>query len=329
MFFCEHCKMTGHTMDRCFKLKGYPPDFKTNNQKKFANLVQGDGSFATDQGDNNKNDDDLVSATFTRGQYNKLLDFLDSSKEENHVNAAVSKEDNKSAVYFAGKLCLFSAFKHGWIIDSGATDHICYDLSLLNSYSAVQNGDNTITILDGSEVSISQIGKVTLEQNIVLKDVLYVPEFQFNLIYVHKLCRDLNCSVKFTSDSCIIQDHSLTRETVLGRQKSGLYHAGDKVQPIPYDDSSSSTSDVPDSSTSISNHTVTYASSETNNAKLWHLRLGHLPFKQIGYVLPEVKNKSLCDSICQICPKARQTRLSFSSSEIKTSAPFELIHVDI
>ena len=35
-FFCDHCKIHGHTDERCFKLNGYPPGFK---QKKLVVLT--------------------------------------------------------------------------------------------------------------------------------------------------------------------------------------------------------------------------------------------------------------------------------------------------
>ncbi|XP_021720004.1 uncharacterized protein LOC110687687 [Chenopodium quinoa] len=222
-FAADKRKFTDRPSFQCFKLKGYPPNFKANNQKKFANIVQGDGSFSADQFDDNNDGSDLTP------------------KDDSAMSStAASKEENKSAAYFAGKMCLFSAFKNGWIIDSGATDHICYDLYLFDSYSPLQHGDNTITISDGNEVVISQIGEVTLEQNIVLKN-----------------------------------DPSLAREIVLGRQKSGLYHVGDRLPPIPFEDLNFPTSEDLDSptSTSVSSHTVTYASAENNNAKLWHLRM--------------------------------------------------------
>ncbi|XP_074328424.1 uncharacterized protein LOC141666334 [Apium graveolens] len=37
-FFCDHCKMTGHTMQRCYKLHGYPPNGR--NDKRQAAVVQ-------------------------------------------------------------------------------------------------------------------------------------------------------------------------------------------------------------------------------------------------------------------------------------------------
>uniref|UniRef100_A0A803LNA8 Uncharacterized protein n=1 Tax=Chenopodium quinoa TaxID=63459 RepID=A0A803LNA8_CHEQI len=41
---CDYCKFPGHTIDKCYKLNGYPPHFGNNNKfkgKKVAALVQG------------------------------------------------------------------------------------------------------------------------------------------------------------------------------------------------------------------------------------------------------------------------------------------------
>lgn len=26
-YFCTHCKISGHSVDKCFKIHGYPPNF--------------------------------------------------------------------------------------------------------------------------------------------------------------------------------------------------------------------------------------------------------------------------------------------------------------
>lgn len=65
-----------------------------------------------------------------------------------------------------------------------------------------------------------------------------------------------------------------------------------------------------------------------SNVGLCHYRLGHIPFAQMKYI-DDVAHDSPFSDICQICPKARMHKHSFSISSIKTSKPFELIHVDI
>ncbi|XP_021726147.1 uncharacterized protein LOC110693298 [Chenopodium quinoa] len=189
--------MTGHLVDRCYKLHGFPSESKVNNgQKKFANMAHANNARKfVDNGD------DSVIATLSRDQYTQYMNFLESPKDAT-VAAITQEQNNFRAAYFA--------------------DHICRDLTLFDSYRALGSDEDTITIPDGRKVFIFHIVSVTVRQDIVLKDVLFAPDFQFNLIFVHKLCKDLPCIVKFTPDYCIIQGPTLTRELVLGNQKSGL-----------------------------------------------------------------------------------------------------------
>ena len=58
--------------------------------------------------------------------------------------------------------------------------------------------------------------------------------------------------------------------------------------------------------------------------------LGHLPFSKLSHVLPFFKNKpKYIDTICQICPASKQCRLPFPTSEIKSTKPFHLLHIDV
>ncbi|XP_059284755.1 uncharacterized protein LOC132038046 [Lycium ferocissimum] len=66
------------------------------------------------------------------------------------------------------------------------------------------------------------------------------------------------------------------------------------------------------------------------SASLWHRRLGHLPMNRISLV-PSLSisfdgNKNM---FCDACCKAKQTRLSFPTSMIKTEHAFDLIYCDI
>lgn len=57
--------------------------------------------------------------------------------------------------------------------------------------------------------------------------------------------------------------------------------------------------------------------SSLDEAKLWHVRMGHLPFSQMKYACPHLDVSSLNKKIfCTICPQARQTRLPFPMCSI-------------
>ena len=42
--FCYHCKILGHTMERCWKLHGYPPKYKSNSWKREPQVNKGNAN---------------------------------------------------------------------------------------------------------------------------------------------------------------------------------------------------------------------------------------------------------------------------------------------
>ena len=81
-----------------------------------------------------------------------------------------------------------------------------------------------------------------------------------------------------------------------------------------------------------SKHGYTFNCSNNHNVvSLWHNRMGHISLKKLPYmsVLKGFDfNKDDCISPCDICPQARQHRLTFPSSSISTTKPFDLVHID-
>ncbi|CAN0917715.1 Retrovirus-related Pol polyprotein from transposon RE2 [Linum grandiflorum] len=63
---------------------------------------------------------------------------------------------------------------------------------------------------------------------------------------------------------------------------------------------------------------------------IWHQRLGHPSFEKLHALLIRDSIDS-CHKVdhCDVCVRAKQTRLPFQSSSIKTSDGFELFHYDI
>lgn len=60
------------------------------------------------------------------------------------------------------------------------------------------------------------------------------------------------------------------------------------------------------------------------------MRLRYIPFSEIKLVKPDCDVKQCVESsVCQVCPTARQTGKCFPYSCIKSSKPFELVHLDI
>ncbi|KAL2934667.1 Retrovirus-related Pol polyprotein from transposon RE1 [Bienertia sinuspersici] len=192
-------------------------------------------------------------------------------------------DTNAGQASLAGKLCLLTCSGTYWILDSEATDHICSHLSLFDSYEPVNDTYNTITIPDGRQIPVAHIDSVKLNHEITLHNVLHVPTFHFNLNSVHKLCCDLNYQIIFDKKQCIVQ--GLTQRNFLiqlGNHQDGLY-------PVQH-----SCLDVSHSVSSVHKTSPTL-----NDAQLWHMRLGHIPFHQLQLLhLVNDVNKSVKGSVC-------------------------------
>ncbi|KAJ0838105.1 putative RNA-directed DNA polymerase [Helianthus annuus] len=189
-----------------------------------------------------------------------------------------------------------------WVVDSGATEHMTYRNDLLKNKKKVAY-EPPVTIPNGEAIPVDGRGEYTLPGGIKIKGVLHVPEFNCNLLSVGRLTNDLQCSVTFFPDFCVMQ--GLRTRTLIGegRYKNGLYRMGmvegeRKAMKTTID---------------TCHKRLSHASKEKLN-KIQSL--GNVSFKTL--------NKN-CDS----CLRAKHTRSPFPTSISKTNEPFELIHCDI
>lgn len=219
----------------------------------------------------------------TKEKYQRFINLVKQKKDETTNVASV----HPTYVPNTACTCLITCLNSKWIIDSGATNHICSNLDLFHSYHSFDKEPNTITIADGKSVEVQHIRTVKLENCVMLNKVLHVHGLQFNLISTNGLYTDMNCDIFFSHDKCILQGTSQTGSLVLGKLEDGLYVVG-----------TSTTSKQP---------TINLATQDGD--KLWYPRLAHLPFNKSHPVNSMFSSDNSChDSICQVCPKAKQTR---------------------
>ena len=144
---------------------------------------------------------------------------------------------------------------------------------------------------------MSCIETVKLNSNCVLENVLYVPQFKFNLLSVSTLTKNNSMCLSFFSHTCVIQDVLHSRMIGKGRLLEVLYilEAGDSV---------SNKHTVDKTYTSI----TTFPSKTDRNT--WHKRFGHLSFDKLNKlsgVLNFVLDCKATDCVpCSVCPLAKQ-----------------------
>ncbi|XP_011091996.1 uncharacterized protein LOC105172310 [Sesamum indicum] len=123
---------------------------------------------------------DEPSSTMAKSKHSNLADLVRMEmkkymKEEiplHPLKINYAQLDN-----FAGSSAI-SAFglSNSWIIDSGATHHICADFKLFHSYTKLTN-PMIIHLPHGHSQSVSHIGSLHLCSRIELTQVLHIPSF--------------------------------------------------------------------------------------------------------------------------------------------------------
>lgn len=232
----------------------------------------------------------------------------DNFKKDNH-----RKDDNNSRfVCFAGsgessrKRPLFA-------IDTGCSQHMISDISLLSSVKAIEPFSVEVA-KEGQSIRVSKGGSMSVktfvkgrENELLFSNVCYAPGLSPNLISVSRL-DDLGFN--FT-----IRDGEMTcykdgKVAFVAMKRNGLYWADFD----PYRDKA---------------FIVVKGSNE-----LWHRRLGHINMTTVtkmskGAVEGIKDDLSGVLDFCECCVKSKQCRLPFNRSRHPTKRPLEKIHSDV
>uniref|UniRef100_A0A803NB71 Retrotransposon gag domain-containing protein n=1 Tax=Chenopodium quinoa TaxID=63459 RepID=A0A803NB71_CHEQI len=170
--------------------------------------------------------------TLTQQQFEQILKLMPSSSAAKGCETDDELDNNFSGMVLS---CDSEKLTKGWILDSGATDHMTSDLSSLSNLTAAKNLSR-IVLPTGTSSVVSHTGNAELKNSIVLKNVLVVPNFKYNLLSVPKLTKDSQCEVNFYGSHCVIKDTATKKIMGIGKAKNGLYYLINK--PLNLDESS-------------------------------------------------------------------------------------------
>src|ERR1044072_9743231 len=87
------------------------------------------------------------------------------------------------------------------------THHICNNLDWFLKHDKIN--PIMVNLPNGNSISTSVGGDVKISKDFVIQGVLYLPQFEVNLISVSKLCREQNCSLVFEINRCTIQERKV------------------------------------------------------------------------------------------------------------------------
>ena len=130
-----------------------------------------------------------------------------ASKATTNEQVSSSTSDDEALVIGHA---LSATSRGNWIVDSGATCHMCNDKELFKGLSPLRKPQE-VTLGDGRVLGATAKGTVTLEmlfpdgssQRCNLQNVLYVPKLSYNLLSVSK-ASEARKTTKFNSSGCEI-----------------------------------------------------------------------------------------------------------------------------
>jgi transposase InsO family protein len=214
-----------------------------------------------------------------------------------------------------------------WLIDSGATTHMCYDRSKFSKIYSIPT--TSIVLGEGNMIQANEAGdihaKVTLEGkeiDLVLERVLYAPHMKRNLISMMGWNKQ---GIDFVIKNGICQLKK--GDKIIGCTKAKNNLLSITITPL-------SQSEIHSANISVT-HTM-------NQAKLWHSRLGHVnvaDMKRLTSMVEGVdyndnnnKNTNEISTIskCDTCMKCKSHQLAYpQEAQNRAKMPLELIHTDV
>ena len=251
-----------------------------------------------------------INKPFNKNSTNTLLNFRSSNTSLNFSSQQFSY--HSSCIETTNKN-LNSKIQTNWIIDSGATIHMCNKKEYLTDY--VLKEGHYVTISDGSKIPIEGFGSLifnilgedNLQYKFILEDVAFVPKLAVNLISVKELT-NLNITVAFANGKCKII------------HPKGMITIGTLV----------------DSSyvMKILHNNLREQNNKSSHLCIheWHKKLSHKNIDQIKRAKNTLKlkiQKCNCTDECIDCIKGKISAPPFPKSSVKPDMPRALITSDL
>ncbi|CAL2271104.1 unnamed protein product [Prunus armeniaca] len=268
---CNHCGEKRHTIDTCWALHGVPDWEKEQRHLKKEQL-----------------DSKAHVAVATTS-------VADITTRHDHLSATPPTLTAVSSTPTPPPPCNFGKAFHaydtrytGWIIDSGATDHMTYN-STLFSTTLPPHRDHVLTA-NNVTAPVTGASSILLTHALPLDKVLLVPSLSSNLLSVPKVTEQLNCIVLMYLSFILLQDIQTRDIFSRGTKNGGLYYMDDVA----------------------TSRVLRAGSAETSQhcrICLLHYRFGHTSFGYLRHLFPALfSGVNESDFQCQTCILAKSHR---------------------
>jgi len=290
---CYKCNKVGHSIKDC--------NYKTNKLNKTIRCFR-------------CNKFGHMEKSCKEKLHSKNTDKCSICKKTNHTekNCYFRKDKNRKSEKEEKLSFLVPWIKKEmeWIVDSGTTSNMTNNCKNITNFTKIKTKIGVAKVND----SMTAEGSGSLNfRNCNLKEVIYIPELNKNLLSVNKITNS-GGEVLFTENNVIVSFNN--KEILKGKKlKNGLYQI--KME--------------------LEDEEEAYLTEEKESkVDLWHRKLGHPgndSFKKlleisdgIDLSLTEVKDNK---RMCKICAKAKHARTKFDNTRTKATRSLQILHTDL
>ncbi|GJX75406.1 pyridoxal 5'-phosphate synthase-like subunit PDX1.2 [Tanacetum coccineum] len=231
---CTNCDQDGHTAEQCFEKIGYPDWYKGKKNKKNGKFVANVMDFGQETPFDMKFENELQRDQSFPGVDQKLVAAVcqEVMKMFQGKHGGQDLNGASTSMHHAGmslhvRTFALSSQSNGirinqWIIDTCASDDMCPHITLF-SITFILTQPITVHLPDGTSKLVTTAGHIQLTTFVMLFNVIYVPEFKFNLLSVGKLLNTQKYFAQLFPSYCVFQD-LLTKEVIaVGKGSRCLY----------------------------------------------------------------------------------------------------------
>ena len=210
-----------------------------------------------------------------------------------------------------------------WIVDLGATNHVCSSLKMLSSSRELADRDITMRVGNGEVVSKKAVGVARLNfrnKFLVLNNVFFILGVRRNLISVSMLHEQL-FNIYFINNEIVISRNGL--DICHAKPENGLY----VLRPTEQSLNNSELFKV-----EHPKYNKRQKVSYSDNTYLWHLRLGHINLNRINRLVKDGPLRELnVGTLLVFKPylEGKMTKRPFSAKGKRSKEPFQLVHSDV
>lgn len=207
-----------------------------------------------------------------------------------------------------------------FLIDSGASEHMIADRSLLSVANKLTNAIKIQVAKEQESITAEYSGMIHLSQeinegertHISLSNVLVVKGLRHNLLSVRQI-ESRGGSFTFANGKVVIK---------VGDRVVAMGHCVQKLYVVEFVLVDSETANIA-------------CKCDHDMSELWHRRLGHMGLENVKKLINSDMASGTRDKIasnipfCETCVRSKGTRQPYSGERPKTSRPLERIHSDV